>query len=167
MIELEAEQEQANPNGDIHWIETENANALRSLIFGSQDRPEELVKVREWGTTVLMRAMSGTALARYESLREPDTGRIPHREGFAEVVIACTFHPIEKIRVFKQVDRDELMDQKNGTVIARLASIALRLSGLLATQNETTRKNLKATPDSTTSSDSQKEQATQDTLTNS
>lgn len=136
---------------------------MRALIFQSQDRPEEFALVPEWGRNgkplrVLVRAMSGTQRAIYEGLRS--SVNFDHRRIYFEVVQMCCVHPRTKKPIFKVADRDETMDQKNGSIIDRLAMVALRLSQLLPSQQKAIEKNSEATQNSSGISNSPNDSAT-------
>ena len=150
-------EEQAAQNGHSQeWLEASDAEQLRSFILQADDRPEELVEIPLWHVKVLVKAMSGSQRALYEANpRDQKTGRFTNlRKVYFEVVRMCCCHPTSKKPIFKVADEGTMMDEKNGAIIDMLAARALRLSGLVGSQQEAVRKNSGSTPTSSTTTDS-------------
>lgn len=160
-----SQEETASPDGheQIDWLDSQDEQQLRQFILQANDRPGELVEVREWRVKLLVRAMSGSQRALYEAMpRDTKTGRFRDlRHVYFEVMRMCCVHPRTHKPVFQAADKDTVMDEKNGTVVDLLVGKALRLSGLLPSQVERTRKNSENTPTSTTTTDSENDSATE------
>lgn len=155
--------ETAEMNGnDVQWLETQDEQQMRQIIFQAKDRPEELVEVPEWRLKILVRAMSGTQRVIYEALpRDQKTGRFKDlRYVYFEIARMCCVHPRTLKPVFQAADKDTVMDEKNGTIIDELVGKALRFSNLLPSQKEIARKNSANTPTSTTTTESQNDSDT-------
>lgn len=107
------------------------AKELRKAIFESEDIPEELVAVPEWGDVkILVRGMNGKQRARFlRRATDPATGQVSWENFYPELVIATAHHPEDKSPIFEDADRDTL-NQKSGIALNRVAEVAQRLSGL-------------------------------------
>lgn len=143
-------------NGHVDWLDPADEQALYDIIAQSKDRPEELVEIPLWRVKVLVRAMSGTQRVLYESnSRDQKSGRFKDlRHVYFEVARLCCVHPRTKKPFLKSDQEHTFMDERNGAIIDLLAAKALRLSGLMGSQQEQIAKNSEATPVSMTISDS-------------
>lgn len=109
--------------------------SLRDKALNAADVPEELVTVKEWGDAVfLVRGLTAGEQADFYgrvSLIDPRTQEVTvnRKHWAAEMVIACTYDPTTKAKVFEAADRDTL-NKKAASALNRLAGVAARLSGL-------------------------------------
>jgi hypothetical protein len=96
----------------------------RDQIFAAPDLPTEDVEVPEWGGTVRVRGLSGSARDEYEALRL-EQGRPNLRAKFVSLVIVDE----HGAPLFGEVDVVRL-GQKSSTALERVAMAGVRLSGL-------------------------------------
>lgn len=103
---------------------------LRDKILAVDDIQTESVPVPEWGVDIEVRGMNGAARATYmEKFRDEDTGRINYPALYPTAIIECCFDPETGERIFRP-DDEPLINQKSGKALERLASVAMRLSGM-------------------------------------
>lgn len=103
--------------------------SLRDRILAADDIPSEMVTVPEWGLDVLVKGMTGADRASLlERAVNPD-GAVSFSRFYPEVVIATAHDPATDARLFDEADRDLLM-QKSGAALDRVAQAGLRLSGM-------------------------------------
>lgn len=109
--------------------------SLRDSVLNSADVPEELVTVKGWGDKpFLVRGLTAGEQADFYarvSTIDPRSGEVTvnRKHWAAEMVIACTYDPESKAKVFEAADRDTL-NLKSAAALNRLATVAARLSGL-------------------------------------
>ena len=114
--------------------------SLREKILKANDIQEEIVEVPEWGVKVLVRGLTGEARAKILSKATDVSGKIDYAKLYASLVILSTFDPDTKEQVFEETDRDEIM-KKSATAIERIATVAMRLSGIGKIEEEKIEKN--------------------------
>lgn len=104
---------------------------LRDQIIAIDDIQTEEVPVPEWnGIVIEVRGMNGHARAKYmEMFRDEDTGRINYPALYPTAIIECCFDPNTGEQVFN-FDDEAIINQKSGKALERLASVAMRLSGM-------------------------------------
>lgn len=109
------------------------AKSLTDQILGAQSLPFEDIAVPEWGVEKLrICALSGTARDAWEQtiVRIENGKRVPVRDNFrARLLVRCIVDPETGERVFKD-GHAEILGEKSGDVLTRLALIAMRLSKL-------------------------------------
>ena len=113
----------------IAWVETASENELRSLILQTADLEEKVVDVPEWKIRVLVRALTGkerTTLVKDCMQRD---GTMDVAKLYPSLVVMSARHPFTHRPIFKATDRDMLLN-KSGSVLDRLALVAAQLSGL-------------------------------------
>ena len=103
--------------------------SLRDRILAADDIPSETVKVPEWSCDVLVRGMTGADRASLLERAVTPEGAVTFSQFYPEVVIATAHDPETGERLFDDADRDLLM-QKSGAALDRVASVGLRLSGM-------------------------------------
>jgi len=114
--------------------------SLREQILEARDIQEELVEVPEWGVKILVRGLTGRQRAQLLQNAIDVAGRVDLARVLPELVIYCVYDPETKEQVFKPADRDMLLE-KSGTVLERIATTAMRLSGLTQEALEEMKRN--------------------------
>lgn len=131
--------------------------ATREAILGAPALPTEDVDVPEWGVSVTVRALSGTARDKYEAdlVRLGPAGNIVgyNLEGRRARMLALAVVGPDGKPLFKASDILSLGDQ-NADAIDRVVSVALRISGMSDDTVEALSAGLKAVPPATSGSDS-------------
>lgn len=104
---------------------------LRDAIIQADDIQVEVVPVPEWGgIQIEVRGMNGHARAKYmEMFRDEETGRINYPALYPTAIIECAYDPETGERIFND-DDEPIINQKSGKALERLASVAMRLSGM-------------------------------------
>lgn len=102
---------------------------LRDRILAAADIPSEVVNVPEWGCDILVRGMSGADRASLLERAVSTDGTVSFSAFYPEVVIATAHDPVSEEPLFKDSDRDLLM-QKSGAALDRVSTVGLRLSGM-------------------------------------
>jgi hypothetical protein len=107
------------------------AKELRKAIFESEDIPEKIVPVPEWGDVeILVRGMNGKQRAKFlRRATDPVTGQVSWENFYPDLVIATAHQVDTKELIFEDADRDTL-NQKSGMALSRVAEAAQKLSGL-------------------------------------
>lgn len=104
--------------------------SLRDQILKAKDINGELMEIKEWGVKVEVRTMTTKERARIlENAVDPNTGKTLISNMYPEIAIACVFDPESGEPVFKNEDKDALLD-KSGAVLEKIAAKAMQLSGL-------------------------------------
>jgi hypothetical protein len=102
---------------------------LSNIIFSADDIDSELVEVKAWGVTVLVKSMTARDRARMIGDSVENNGAFRLEEVLPDLVILCTFDPETGEKVFADSDRDALMS-KSAAPIEQIATVAMRLSGM-------------------------------------
>lgn len=115
---------------------------LRAQIFSAQDVPRETVEVPEWGATFEVRGMSQGAREQFvaefgdaaqKAAADKAAGRNPDAaalQGFTLFLLTgFVYNPGTDDKVFTADDLAAIQ-QRSSVAIDRLASVAMRLSGL-------------------------------------
>jgi|SRR6516164_9868084 len=134
----EAVVEDAQP---VQWEEYAEAEDMRQAIFTVQDIPEQFIDVPEWKMRILVRGM--TAKQRSMVLQNSiGKGGVPDLvKLYPDFVIMSCYHPKTRKLIFKPADRD-MLNEKAGGVIERIAMTAARLSGIDQKAQADIKKNL-------------------------
>lgn len=105
--------------------------SLMDKIRAANDRPKEHVEVPEWGVDFYLLSMSGKDRDLYENrMLRARTGNGGSIEGMrASLIVACAVDESGN-RVFTDADIPDLQ-AKSGVVLDRLATVAMRVSGLI------------------------------------
>lgn len=104
--------------------------SLRDQILNSNDIPKELVKVKEWNTSIEVRGMTGAERTRILDLAQDEKG-MNLQMVYPEIVISTAFDPITGEKIFTPEDRTALLS-KSANALDSLATVGMRLSGFLA-----------------------------------
>jgi hypothetical protein len=102
---------------------------LSSQIFAVDDIETELVEVKVWGVTVLVKSMTARDRAKMVASAANASGAFNLEEVLPDLVIHCTFDPETNEQVFRPTDRDALL-AKSAAAIEQIATVAMRLSGM-------------------------------------
>jgi len=105
------------------------ASELRSKSLEADDIEEELLPVPQWGVEFLIKGMSGADRAKFLK-RSTRGGEVDLERFYPELVIATCFDPADpETQVFEPADR-EALGKKSGAALEKIATVALRLSGM-------------------------------------
>jgi hypothetical protein len=122
--------------------------ALRASIFNSDDIKREPLKIPEWGgIEVEVRGITGEDRIAIAESSVDENGQSLLIRSYPELVIASVYAPGTDQRVFSAGDRELLM-KRSSSALERLASVALRLSGLTGEAAEKAGKDSAPTPTS-------------------
>jgi hypothetical protein len=102
---------------------------ISNIIFSADDIESELVEVKAWGVTLLVKSMTARDRAKMISGGVTEAGTFQLEDVLPDLVIACSHDPETGERVFEESDRDALMS-KSAAPIEQIAEVAMRLSGL-------------------------------------
>lgn len=113
---------------------------LRSQILNADDIKEEIVEVEEWGCKILVKGLTGKA--RSEILNEAisQDGSFDFTKVYPDLVIGTSYDPETEERIFQKEDRD-MLNEKSGAALEKIAEIAVKLSGLKEAAQEKAVKN--------------------------
>lgn len=122
------------------------ASELRTRILKADDIGIEPLDVPEWDVKLEIRGMNGKARAKFmkAAVATPD-GTPNYEQFFADLIIASAFDPETGDQVFDPADRD-VLNEKSGAAINRIADVAMRLSGLTTGAVEQAEADLGETP---------------------
>jgi hypothetical protein len=104
-------------------------SSLSAQIFAVDDIESELVEVKVWGVTVLVKSMTARDRAKMVGNAANASGVFNLEEVLPDLVIHCTFDPESGEQVFRPTDRDALL-AKSAAAIEQIATVAMRLSGM-------------------------------------
>lgn len=102
---------------------------LRDKIFQAKDIKEELVYVEEWDVKVLVRGLNGKSRSEVLNSALTKQGTFDFVKVYPDLVIATSYDPETNEKIFTKEDRD-LINEKSGSALEKIASVAVRLSGL-------------------------------------
>jgi hypothetical protein len=100
----------------------------REQILGADDRKREVVEVPEWGGSVTVMSMSGTAKDAFEASIVRENGVTDLTNMRARLVAACVVDE-QGIPLFSQADIVAL-GNKDAAPLSRIATVAQRLNRL-------------------------------------
>lgn len=112
---------------------------LKNQIFKAQDCKLEAVEVEEWGVTLYVKTLSGSERAKLRSITDHLTksGRESEADTHLLILSACD---AQGNKVFADSDFAAL-NEKNASIITRVAMAALRVNGLGEQAVEDAKKN--------------------------
>lgn len=105
------------------------SDARQRILSRGSKLAEETVHVSQWGMDVLVVELTGKARARLLQHAVTSGGNVDLERIYPDLVIASAHFPGDRLRIFEDTDRDELL-QDSGAAIETVASVAGRLSGL-------------------------------------
>jgi len=140
--ELDTTTEEASTNGhDEKWKVFDDDQAFLRHIL-SKKPAEEIIEVPEWEVRILCRALNAESrIAVQQAAYDEQTKRVDYRKCFHMIMTSSCYNPTTGHKVFRESHRDTLMREQDGGAIERLALCILRLSGMLLSDSERTRKN--------------------------
>lgn len=107
--------------------------SIREQILNAVDVQSEIVEIPEWGVSVEVRGIAAAErIAMYDRIaNEQQSGNVvaPVAVMWPTLVIGCTYDPETGEQLFEADDWTALA-QKSGAAIDRIASAAMRLSGI-------------------------------------
>lgn len=118
----------------------------REQILGCMDLPREAVEVAEWGGTVWVTRLSGLHRAELDDITRELIGekkKLTNVEAlhYTMALIVRAVVDDEGNRVFSD-DDIALLHKKSDEALARVGTVAARLNGVGAKEEETVKKNL-------------------------
>ncbi len=102
---------------------------LYNKIKSANDIKKEIVNVSQWEVDIEVRTMSGLDRANLLNKCIDAKGNVIQEKFQTGLLIACLFDPESGERIFVDADADWLI-QKSSGAIEKLASVAMRVSGL-------------------------------------
>jgi len=104
-------------------------SSLSDQIFAVDDIESEILEVKAWGVTIMVKSMTAKDRARMIGKSATASGQFDLEQVLPDLVIHCTYDPETGERVFLESDRDALM-AKSAAAIEEIATVAMRLSGM-------------------------------------
>ena len=110
---------------------------IKDKIKAAKDIQSEIINIKEWGTKIEVRSMTGAQRAKILNTdievdsKQPNPSRVMFEKLYPDIIIACAFDPKTGEAIFEDQDKDWLME-KNCGPIEHLALAGMRLSGLTA-----------------------------------
>jgi hypothetical protein len=103
---------------------------LRNAILNANDIEEETVEVKEWGVKILVRGLTGEERsAMMNECIDMKTRTMDMSKLYTSLVIACSFDPESKEKIFTSADAGPL-NKKSGKALEVIAKKASLLSGM-------------------------------------
>jgi len=140
-MEATSTQEVTSPSEEINQFDDEMS--FLNHIF-TQAPKEEIVTVPDWGNVqVLCQALNAEDRIRCQlAAYDKDSKTTDYRRAVYEVVMSGSYNPKTRKRIFTAAHRQRIMqDPRNGAAVEHLFMVILRLSSMLATDQEKARKN--------------------------
>lgn len=113
---------------------------LREKILNTDDIKTELVTIEEWGVELEIKALTGKKRAEIMTSAMNEQGKMDFEKLYPDLIITSTYDPETKELVFEKTDRD-MLNQKSGGALEKIAQIAIKLSGLNPDSVEKAQKN--------------------------
>lgn len=115
--------------------------SLREQILTADDIQKEIITVPEWKNVKLeIRGLTGAQRGKLMALSSKVKGELTTDVLYPELLIACVYDPKTGKRVFERSDQ-EVINQKSGGVLEKIAKIAAKLSGISQDDVEEAEKN--------------------------
>lgn len=105
----------------------------RETILGYVDLGEE-VQVPEWGGSVRVRGLTVAEWAELQVIQKASNGNGASVDGMAQMVVRCLID--EKGERLFTNEEAAVVARKGAVIVARLAIVCQRLSGLLETEEQ-------------------------------
>lgn len=130
---------------------------LREQILNAQDMREELVDVSRWGWAqstggkLLAKSLTGLERATLSQMSQFNIeGVMVSEQTAVDTAILGTYDPANPTeKVFRETDREALLEGHNSAPFERLATVINKLSGISLRSEEEIEKNSKAIKKST------------------
>lgn len=116
------------------------ANKLREQILNAKDIKEKEIPVEEWGVKILVKGLTGKQRSMVLNEAMDKKGNLDFTKVYPDLVIATSYDPETKEPIFEKADRD-LLNEKSGAALEKVAEVAVELSGLRAEAKEKAAKN--------------------------
>jgi len=106
--------------------------SMKNKIRSAQDIDRELVDVPEWDVTIEVRSMTVRQRASFISASQDTSENSGDRVEtvYGQILVTCCLEPETGEPVFDEEDLAWLMTEKSGSVIDKLVSRCLEVSGL-------------------------------------
>ena len=106
--------------------------SMKNKIRSAQDIDRELVDVPEWDVTIEVRSMTVRQRASFISASQDTSENSGDRVEtvYGQILVTCCLEPETGEPVFDEEDLSWLMTEKSGSVIDKLVSRCLEVSGL-------------------------------------
>lgn len=114
--------------------------ALREKILNSNDIKSEKLMIEEWEVEVEIKALTGKKRAAIMTTAIDSRGKMDFEKLYAELVISSTYDIESQELIFEPTDRD-MLNEKSGGVLEKIAQVVIKLSGLKPDSVETAEKN--------------------------
>lgn len=128
------------------------SNSLRDQILAADDIATEPVEIPEWNCTLHVKSMTGKARAQMlKQAADPETGEMDYERLYPQVIVATCVDPETGEYVFTN-DDTEALNQKSGSVLERLATAGMKISGMTGASENDLGKGSSSESDGSTSS---------------
>jgi hypothetical protein len=103
---------------------------LRDHILGADDLKSQPLDIPEWQCTVTIKEMTGQQRARLlQNAVDVTSGKMDLEKMYPELAVYSVYDPDTMHPLFQLADR-ELLNTKSGAALERIATVAMKLSGL-------------------------------------
>lgn len=102
---------------------------LREKILNAKDIRTEIVKIEEWDVEVEVKSLTGKMRAKIIGSAMDDKGKMDFEKLYPDLVIYSAYDPATHEPIFQPTDRN-ILNEKNGGALEKIAQVTLRLSGL-------------------------------------
>ena len=104
--------------------------SIRDQIMKAKDISGKKLEIEEWGVTVEVRTMTARERAEVvENAIDPVTGKTSIGIMYPQIAISCVYDPETGEKIFTPQDKELLLD-KSGAVLEKIAQLAMELSGM-------------------------------------
>jgi hypothetical protein len=106
------------------------SETLRDKILNAQDIKAEVLNIPEWGVDILVKSLTGKKRAAVMNEAMDKDGKMNFANMYADMAITSAYDP-EKPQdlIFEPTDRN-VLNEKNGGVLEKIAQVVIRISGL-------------------------------------
>jgi hypothetical protein len=116
------------------------SESLRDKILNAQDIKSEILNIPEWEVDILVKSMTGKKRALVMGEAMDKKGKMNFENMYADLAITSSYDPETLKLIFEPTDRN-VLNEKNGGVLERIAQVVIRISGLDVDAVETATKN--------------------------
>jgi hypothetical protein len=102
---------------------------LRDKILNAKDILEEVVEIKEWDVSVMVKGMTGKERASMLKDSMDKDGNTDLHSIFPKLVITCAHDPETGAKIFTNADKD-MLNSKSASAVEKIAKKALEMSGL-------------------------------------
>ena len=105
--------------------------SIKNKIKAADDIDRVSLDVDEWGVTIEIRSMSVRQRAAFIAANQDGDGQGARVEAlYGQMLVTCVYDPETGELVFDESDLDWLLTEKSGSVIDRIVTRCLEVSGL-------------------------------------